>query len=58
MIKIQLEEVAEGVNVGDSMQVILGGESLNYIIKKIETWNIKTEQGEDGYSILSIEKQA
>jgi hypothetical protein len=58
MIKIQLEEVAEGVNVGDSMQVILGGETLNYTIKKIETWNIKTEQGEDGYSILSIEKQA
>jgi hypothetical protein len=56
MVKIQLEELAEGINIGDKMSVTIGKEVINYIVKKIENWEILTEQGEDGYSVLSIEK--
>lgn len=56
MIKIQMEDTYDG-SVGDIMEVNIGGISTDYIIRKIETWTIKSATEDNGYSILSIEQQ-
>lgn len=56
MIKIQMEDTYDG-QVGDEMSVTIGGINTVYIIRKIETWGIKSATEDNGYSILSIEQQ-
>jgi len=56
MIKIILESIYSGA-INDEVELKIGSNTSTYIIRKVETWNITSATGADGYSILSIEKK-